>query len=142
MLEHVFLRTGVLVRLRCGPLGPYLDDLTTSFHHQGYAPSSIQRYLRAGDCGTVCGHARLLSLASGARRVMRERPGRGRCSALPLPNGLRIRHVDGFPLGEGEQLVDGQGVEGFVAASLGVTQVRGAQDILHLKQRMLCAGSV
>jgi len=25
---------------------------------------------------------------------------------LPLPHGLRIRHVDGFPLGEGEQLVD------------------------------------
>jgi len=49
MLEHVFLRTGVIARLRGGPLGPYLDDLTTSFHHQGYAPSSIQRYLRASD---------------------------------------------------------------------------------------------
>ena len=49
MLEHVFLRTGVIARLRGGPLGPYLDDLATSFHQQGYAPSSIQRYLRAGD---------------------------------------------------------------------------------------------
>jgi site-specific recombinase XerD len=49
MLEHIFIRTGVIARLRGGPLGPYLDDLATSFHHQGYASSSIQRYLRAGD---------------------------------------------------------------------------------------------
>ena len=49
MLEHVFRQTGVITRLRSGPLGPYLDDLATSFHHQGYAPSSIQRYLRASD---------------------------------------------------------------------------------------------
>jgi integrase/recombinase XerD len=49
MLAHVFLRTGVIARLRGGPLGPYLDDLATSFHHQGYAPSSMQRYLRASD---------------------------------------------------------------------------------------------
>jgi hypothetical protein len=49
MLEHVFSRTRVIARLRCGPLGPYLDELATSLHHQGYAPSSIQRYLHAGD---------------------------------------------------------------------------------------------
>lgn len=49
MLEHVFRQTGVITRLRSGPLGPYLDDLATSFHQQGYAPSSIQRYLRASD---------------------------------------------------------------------------------------------
>jgi len=45
MLEHVFRQTGVIARLRGGPLGPYLDDLATFFHQQGYAPSSIQRYL-------------------------------------------------------------------------------------------------
>jgi len=49
MLEHLFVRTPVIARLRCGPLGPYLDDLATSLHHAGYAPSSIQRYLRAAD---------------------------------------------------------------------------------------------
>jgi site-specific recombinase XerD len=49
MLEHVFRQTRVIARLRRGPLGPYLDDLATSFHHQGYAPSSIQRYRRASD---------------------------------------------------------------------------------------------
>src|SRR5205823_8947519 len=49
MLEHVFRQTGVIARLRGGPLGPYLDDLATFFHQQGYDPSSIQRHLRAGD---------------------------------------------------------------------------------------------
>jgi hypothetical protein len=49
MLEHVFLRTGVIARLRGGPLGLYLDDFATFLHHQGYAPSHIQRSLRASD---------------------------------------------------------------------------------------------
>jgi hypothetical protein len=39
MLEHAFARTRVIARLRCGPLGPYLDDLATSLHHEGYAHS-------------------------------------------------------------------------------------------------------
>jgi site-specific recombinase XerD len=49
MLEHVFLRTGVIARLRGGPLGLYLDDFATFLHHEGYAPSHIQRSLRASD---------------------------------------------------------------------------------------------
>jgi integrase/recombinase XerD len=49
MLEHIFVRTSVITRLRGGPLGPYLDDLATFLHHEGYAPSHIQRSLRAGD---------------------------------------------------------------------------------------------
>jgi len=49
MLEHFFVRTHVIARLRLGPLGPYLDDLATLLHQHGYAPSSIQSYLRAGD---------------------------------------------------------------------------------------------
>jgi integrase/recombinase XerD len=49
MLEHFFVRTHVIARLRHGPLGPYLDDLATLLHHQGYAPSSIQSYVRTGD---------------------------------------------------------------------------------------------
>src|SRR3712207_4132006 len=55
---------------------------------------------------------------------------------LALPYGLRIHHVDGFPLGEGEQLVDGHAVERFVTVSLGIPQVRGAQGIRHLQQWM------
>ena len=46
MLEHTFVRTSVIARLRRSPLGPYLDDFATTLHHQGYAPSSIQLYLR------------------------------------------------------------------------------------------------
>jgi len=49
MLEHAFVRTRVIVRLRRGPLGPHLDDLAASLHQEGYAPSSIQRYLRAAE---------------------------------------------------------------------------------------------
>jgi integrase/recombinase XerD len=49
MLEHTFVRTGVIARLRRSPLGPYLDNLATSLHHEGYAPSSIQRFLCAAE---------------------------------------------------------------------------------------------
>jgi integrase/recombinase XerD len=49
MIEHFFVQTPVVARLRGGPLGPYLDDLATTLHQQGYAPSSIQLCLRTGD---------------------------------------------------------------------------------------------
>jgi site-specific recombinase XerD len=49
MLEHIFVRPSVIARLRGGPLGPYLDDLATFLHHEGYAPSHIQRSLRAAE---------------------------------------------------------------------------------------------
>jgi hypothetical protein len=49
MIEHFFVHTPVVAQLRGGPLGPYLDDLATIPHQQGYAPSSIQRCLRTGD---------------------------------------------------------------------------------------------
>jgi integrase/recombinase XerD len=49
MLEHTFIRAGVIARLRRSPLGPYLDTLATSLHHEGYAPSSIQRFLCAAE---------------------------------------------------------------------------------------------
>jgi integrase/recombinase XerD len=49
MLEHTFVRTGVIARLRRSPLGPYLDPLATSLHHEGYASSSIQRFLCAAE---------------------------------------------------------------------------------------------
>jgi hypothetical protein len=47
ILEHTCVRTGVIARLRRSPLGPYLDTLATSLHHEGYAPSRIQRLLCA-----------------------------------------------------------------------------------------------
>ena len=49
MLEHLFVRTHVVARLRRGPLGPYLDDLATLLHQHGYARSSLQSYLRTGE---------------------------------------------------------------------------------------------
>jgi hypothetical protein len=47
MLEQIFVRPSVIARLRGGPLGPYLDDLATFLHHEGYARSHIQRSVRA-----------------------------------------------------------------------------------------------
>jgi hypothetical protein len=48
MLEHFFVRSHVIARLRRGLLGPYLDDLATLLDRQGYAPSSIQSYKCSG----------------------------------------------------------------------------------------------
>ena len=39
----------MIARLQQNPLGPYLEQLATVLHRQGYAPSSIQDCLRAGD---------------------------------------------------------------------------------------------
>ena len=47
MIEHYFSRTSVLTRLRHGLWGPYLDELATVLHQQGYARDSIRHYLRA-----------------------------------------------------------------------------------------------
>jgi hypothetical protein len=49
MLEHLFVRPSVIARLRGGSLGPYLDNLATFLHHEGYTPSHIQRSLRAAE---------------------------------------------------------------------------------------------
>jgi site-specific recombinase XerD len=49
MLEHLFARAHVIARLRRGPLGAYLDNFATILHQHGYAPSSIQSYVRTGD---------------------------------------------------------------------------------------------
>jgi site-specific recombinase XerD len=49
MLERTFARTGVIVRLRRSPLGPYVDAFAASLHQEGYAPYNIQRFLCAAE---------------------------------------------------------------------------------------------
>ena len=49
MLEQIFVRKGVITRLRRSPLGPHLDHFATSLHHKGYVASSIQRFLCAAE---------------------------------------------------------------------------------------------
>lgn len=49
MINTVFVRPRVIARLQQNPLGPYLEQLATVLQRQGYAPSSIQDCLRAGD---------------------------------------------------------------------------------------------
>ncbi len=39
----------MIARLRCGPLGLYLDDLAAFFSHQGCVPSNMRLYPRAGE---------------------------------------------------------------------------------------------
>jgi hypothetical protein len=45
MLEHIFVRKGVIAQLRQSPLGLHLDHLATSLHNEGYASIIVQRYL-------------------------------------------------------------------------------------------------
>ena len=47
MLDSVFVQPSVVNRLRCTPVGAYLDELVTILHQQGYARDSIRGYLRA-----------------------------------------------------------------------------------------------
>ncbi len=49
MIDAIFVRAQVIARLQQSPLGPYLEQFATVLHEQGYAPSSIQDSLRAGD---------------------------------------------------------------------------------------------
>jgi site-specific recombinase XerD len=49
MLDHTFVQTGVIARLRRSPLGPHLDNFATSLRNEGYAPISIQRFLLAAE---------------------------------------------------------------------------------------------
>jgi site-specific recombinase XerD len=49
MLEHTFVRPGVITRLRQSPLGPYVDAFAASLHQEGYAPYTIQRFLCAAE---------------------------------------------------------------------------------------------
>jgi site-specific recombinase XerD len=57
MLEHTFVRPGVIARLRQSPLGPYGDAFAASLHHEGYAPYNIQRFLCAAEKCTHWVHA-------------------------------------------------------------------------------------
>lgn len=49
MIETYFSRTSTINRLRGGPIGSDLDDLTTTLQQQGYARDSIRHYLRGCD---------------------------------------------------------------------------------------------
>ena len=49
MLDHTFVRRGVIARLQRSPLGPHFDHFATSLHNEGYAPISIQRFLLAAE---------------------------------------------------------------------------------------------
>ncbi len=49
MIDSIFVRASVLARLHRNPLQPHLEQLATTLHKQGYARSSIQNCVLAGD---------------------------------------------------------------------------------------------
>lgn len=49
MIDSIFVRASVLTRLHRNPLQPHLEQLATTLHEQGYARSSIQDCVLAGD---------------------------------------------------------------------------------------------
>jgi hypothetical protein len=49
MIDAIFVRAQVIAHMQQNPLGLYLEQFATVLHEQGYAPSSIQDSLRAGD---------------------------------------------------------------------------------------------
>jgi site-specific recombinase XerD len=57
MLEHTFVRPGVIARLRQSPLGAYVDAFAASLKQEGYTPSTIQRFLCAAEQYAHWAHA-------------------------------------------------------------------------------------
>ena len=49
MIDSIFVRASVLARLHQNPLEPHLERLATTLHQQGYARSTIQDCVLAGD---------------------------------------------------------------------------------------------
>ena len=47
MLETYFSASKLLVHLRSGPSGPYLDSFAATLERQGYSADTAVRYLRA-----------------------------------------------------------------------------------------------
>src|SRR5215471_17013743 len=47
MLETYFSASKLLVHLRSGPSGPYLDSFAATLERQGYSAATAVRYLRA-----------------------------------------------------------------------------------------------
>lgn len=49
MFESFFRRESIISRLREGPFGNHLEDLTTTMRERGYAADTIRIALRTGD---------------------------------------------------------------------------------------------
>jgi integrase/recombinase XerD len=93
MIEHGFSRTSVITRLRRGPLGPYLDDLATALHQQGYARDSIRHSLHAceqfGQWLSQQGYA--------PQEVDEALVERYRCGLPRPPSGRQPKATEGLP---------------------------------------------
>jgi hypothetical protein len=89
MIEHCFSRTSVITRLRRGPLGPYLDDLATALHQQGYGGIVS---------GTLCMHASSSGSGSPNRGTPLRRSMRRLSSAIAADCHVLLRADSPKPL--------------------------------------------
>lgn len=49
MIERYFSQTKVLIRLRSGPVGPYLPRFVSALEQRRFSPDTIRRYIRGAD---------------------------------------------------------------------------------------------
>ena len=49
MIERYFPQTNVLIRLRCGPIGPYLPRFVSALEQRRLSQNTICRYIRGAD---------------------------------------------------------------------------------------------
>jgi hypothetical protein len=46
MIERYFSQAKVLIRLRSGPVGPYLPRFVSALEQRRFSPDTIRRYIR------------------------------------------------------------------------------------------------
>ena len=49
MIERYFSQAKVLIRLRSGPVGPYLPRFVSALEQRRFSPDTIRRYIRGAD---------------------------------------------------------------------------------------------
>jgi hypothetical protein len=49
MIERYFSQAKVLIRLRSGPVGPYLARFVSALEQRRFSPDTIRRYIRGAD---------------------------------------------------------------------------------------------
>src|SRR3954453_6396004 len=93
MIETLFHRTSLLVRLQEGPFGPYLEELSTELQQQGYSTYTIRVSLQAADRFTRWLVQQKLTLSDAHKdNQARFLASLGRCPAGGWPSGVQGLH--------------------------------------------------
>jgi site-specific recombinase XerD len=93
MIETLFRRTSLLIRLQEGPFGPYLEELSTELQQQGYSTHTIRVSLQAADRFTRWLVQQKLTLSDAHKdNQARFLASLGRCPAGGWPSGVQGLH--------------------------------------------------